>query len=152
MFCNANVIESQECYFLGDININLQPKDEEIFGNKSTNTINKEIPHLTRSNFSPYQSYTYELIWQSQSISHQIDLCCTRKTSIPKFHKHTESAIQLQDKLRKKFRHSSLETDKGKFKVAEMHLQKMILQKKKSYFEEGLDKNRNKPNFLVHLV
>ena len=62
MFCSANVIESQECYFLGDININLQPKDEEIFGNKSTNTINKEIPHLTRSNFSPYQSYTYELI------------------------------------------------------------------------------------------
>ena len=60
--------------------------------------------------------------------------------------------MQLQDKLRKKFRHSSLETDKGKFKVAEMHLQKMILQKKKSYFEEGLDKNRNKPNFLVHLV
>ena len=33
-----------------------------------------------------------------------------------------------------------------------MHLQKIILQKKKSYFDEGLDKNRNKPKFLVHLV
>ena len=26
-----------------------------------------------------------------------------------------------------------------------MHLQKMIFKKKKSYFEEELDKNRNKP-------
>ena len=48
-FSNTNVFESQECYLLGDINVNLQPKDEEIFRNKSANTINKEIPHLARS-------------------------------------------------------------------------------------------------------
>ena len=47
-FGNTDVIESQECYFLGDINTNLQPKDEEIFRSKSTNAINKEMPHLTR--------------------------------------------------------------------------------------------------------
>ena len=29
-----------------------------------------------------------------------------------------------------------------------MHLQKLILKKKKSYFEEELDKNRNKPKEL----
>ena len=29
-----------------------------------------------------------------------------------------------------------------------MHLQKVILKKKKSYFEEELDKNRNKPKEL----
>ena len=34
------------------------------------------------------------------------------------------------------------------FKVAKMHLQKMILKKKKSYFEEELGKNRNKPKEL----
>ena len=34
---------------LGDININLQPKDKKIFRHKPANTINIEIPHLTRS-------------------------------------------------------------------------------------------------------
>ena len=55
------------------------------------------------------------------------------------------SAIQRRDKLYKKFKHSGLETDKDNFKVAKMHLQKMTLKKKKSYFEEELGKNRNKP-------
>ena len=41
-------------------------------------------------------------------------------------------------------KHSDLEADKHNFKVAKMHLQKMILKKKKSYFEEELSKNRNK--------
>ena len=36
------------------------------------------------------------------------------------------------------FKHSDLEIDKDDFKVAKMHLQKMILKKKKSYFEEEL--------------
>ena len=49
-----------------------------------------------------------------------------------------------QDKLYKKFKHSGLETDKDNFKVPKMHLQKMILKKTKSYFEEELGKNRNK--------
>ena len=48
-FSDTNIFESQECYLLGDININLQPKDKEIFRNKPANTINKEITHRTRS-------------------------------------------------------------------------------------------------------
>ena len=48
----------------------------------------------------------------------------------------------------KKFKHAGLETDKDNFKVAKMHLQKMILKKKKSYFEEELGKNKNKPKEL----
>ena len=64
------------------------------------------------------------------------------------FHKQIVSAIQRRDKLYKKFKHSGLETHKGNFKVAKMHLQKMILKEKKSYFEEELGKNRNKPKEL----
>ena len=48
----------------------------------------------------------------------------------------------------KKFKHSGLETDKDNFKVAKMNLQKMILKKKKSYFEEELGKNMSKPKEL----
>ena len=48
----------------------------------------------------------------------------------------------------KKFKHAGLETDKDNFKVAKMYLQKMILKKKKSYFEEDLGKNRNTPKKL----
>ena len=48
-FSNTNIYEFQECYLLGDINVNLLPSDKEIFRRKSANTINKEIPHLTRS-------------------------------------------------------------------------------------------------------
>ena len=42
-FSDIKVTESQECYLLGDININLKPKDKEIFTNKSGNTVDKEI-------------------------------------------------------------------------------------------------------------
>ena len=59
------------------------------------------------------------------------------------------SAIQKWDKLYKKFKHSGLESDKDNFKVAKIHLQKMILKKKKSYFEEEVAKNRNKRKNLV---
>ena len=58
------------------------------------------------------------------------------------------SAIQRRDKLYKKFKNSDQETEKDNFKVAKMHLQKMVLEKKKSYFEEKLGKNRNKPKEL----
>ena len=51
------------------------------------------------------------------------------------------SAIQRQDKLYKKFKHSGLETDNDNFKVAKMHLQNIILKKKKSYFEKELGTN-----------
>ena len=40
-FSDTNVFESQECYLLGDININLQAKDKEIFRHKLANTTNK---------------------------------------------------------------------------------------------------------------
>ena len=68
--------------------------------------------------------------------------------SKPWFDNQIVPAIQRQDKLYEKFKHSSLETDKDNFKVAKMHLQKMILKKKKSYFEEELGRNRNKPKEL----
>ena len=58
------------------------------------------------------------------------------------------SAIQRRDKLYKMFKQSGLETDKNNFKVAKIHLQKIMLKKKKSYFEEKLGKNRNKPKEL----
>ena len=57
-------------------------------------------------------------------------------------------SIQRRDKLYKKFNRFGLETDKNSFKVAKMHFQKMIPKKKKSYFEEELDKNRTKPKEL----
>ena len=71
-----------------------------------------------------------------------------KPNSKPWFDNQIVSAIQRRDKLYKKFKHSGLETDKDNFKVAKMHLQKMILKKKKSYFEEELGKNRNKPKEL----
>ena len=48
-FSDTIVFESQECYLHGDIDTNLQPKNKEIFRHKSTSTIDKEIPHITRS-------------------------------------------------------------------------------------------------------
>ena len=48
----------------------------------------------------------------------------------------------------KNFKHSGLETDKDNFKVAKVYWQKMVLKKNKSYSEEELDKNRNKPKEL----
>ena len=71
-----------------------------------------------------------------------------KANSKPWFDIKIVSAIQRRNKLYKKFKHSGLETGKDNFKVAKMHLQKMILKKKKSYFEEELGKNRNKPKEL----
>ena len=66
-----------------------------------------------------------------------------KTNSKPWFDNQIVSATQRGDELYKKFKHSGLGTDKDK-----MHLQKMILKKKKSYFEEELGKNRNKPKEL----
>ena len=245
-FSKTNVFESQKCYLLGDININLLPKDKEIFRYKSTNTINKEIPHLTRSYLEFCFTYSLEqIITRPTRVTDQtttpidyiltrthqtnvtqsrvVDLglsdhdliYCTRKISLPKSYKHnqifvrslnrysaenfleilreilfpnfvtyiclndaysdfiyrfaetisfiapskkirveanskpwfdnqTVSAIKRRDKPYKTFKPSGLETDRDNFKVAKMHLQKMVLKKKKSYFEEELGKNRNK--------
>ena len=67
-----------------------------------------------------------------------------KANSKPSFDNQIVSAIHRRDKLCKKFEHSGLETDKDDFKVAKMHLQKLIPKKKKYYFEEELGKNRNK--------
>ena len=61
-FSNTNVFESQECYLLSDININLQPNDKEIFRHWSANTINKEIHHLTRSHLEFFFTHFLEQI------------------------------------------------------------------------------------------
>ena len=66
-----------------------------------------------------------------------------KANSEPWFDNQFLSAIQRRDKLFKKSKHSGLETDKDK-----IHLQKMILKKKKSHFEKGLARNRNKPKEL----
>ena len=71
-----------------------------------------------------------------------------KANSKPSFDDEITLAIQRRDKLYKNFKHSGLETDKDDFKVAKMHLQKMMLKKKKCYFEEELGKNRNKPKEL----
>ena len=68
-----------------------------------------------------------------------------RANSKPWLDSQIVSAIPRRDKLYKKFKHSGLETNKDNFKVTKMHLQKVILKKKKSYFEEELGKDRNKP-------
>ena len=123
-FSDTNVFESQECYLLGDININLQPKDKEIFRHKPANTINKEIPHLTRSYLEFCFTHSLEqIITRSTRITDQtatlidriltnspdkvsqsgvIDLgisthdliYCTRKASLPKSHKHNEVFVR----------------------------------------------------------
>ena len=119
-FSETNVFEAQEYYLLGDINITLQPKGKEIFRHKPANTINKEIPHLTRS----YLEFSFtlsleQIIARSTRVTDQtailidhiltnspdkvsqsgvVDLglpdhdliYCTRKTSLPKPHKHNE--------------------------------------------------------------
>ena len=43
---DTDVIETKEYYLLGDVNIKLQTRDKDLFRNKCTNAINKEIPHL----------------------------------------------------------------------------------------------------------
>ena len=53
--------------------------------------------------------------------------------------------MKRRDTLYKKFKHFGLVNDKNNFKVTKMQLQKMILKKKKSYFEEKLAKKRCKP-------
>ena len=63
----------------------------------------------------------------------------------PWFDNQIVSAIQRWDKIYKKFKHSGLESEKNNFEVAKMQFHKMILMKKKSYFEEKLVQNRNKP-------
>ena len=102
-------------FFIGDININLQPKDQEIFRHQPANTINKEIPNLTRSYLELRFTHSLEQMITrptdqtatlidhiltnspdkvSQSgiidlgLSDHYLIYCTRKTSLPKSHEH----------------------------------------------------------------
>ena len=68
--------------------------------------------------------------------------------SKPWFDNQIVSVIQRRYKLYKKFKYSDVKTDKDIFKVAKIILQKMILKKKKSYFEEEPEKSRSKPKVL----
>ena len=68
----------------------------------------------------------------------------TKVNSKPRFDNQIMSA-QTRNNFCKKFKHSGLDTDQDILKVTEIDLQKIILKKKKSYFEEELAKNRNKP-------
>ena len=122
-FIDANVFKSQECYLLGDININLLPKDKEVFRQKSVNTINKEIPHLTGSylklcfTHSLEQKITRPTRATDQTVtlinhiltnspdkvtqlgviciglSYHDLIYCTRKTSLPKSHEPNEIIV-----------------------------------------------------------
>ena len=56
----------------------------------------------------------------------------------------TISAISRRDKLYKKYKKSGLETDKDHFLSAKIALQKAISKKKKSFFQEKIEKNANK--------
>ena len=68
---DINVIESQKLYFLGEIGINFQPKDKEILRNKPVNTINKEIPHLTRAYLELCSTYSLEWIMRQTKVTDQ---------------------------------------------------------------------------------
>ena len=122
-FSDTIVFESQECHLHGDIDTNLQPKNKEIFRHKSINTIDKEIPRITRSYLEFSFTHSPEQITRPTRVTNQsatlidyiltnspgkviqsgvIDLGLsdhdliygTRKTSLPNFHKHNEIFVR----------------------------------------------------------
>ena len=123
-FSDINVFESQEWFLLGDANISLQLKNKEIFRQKSANTINKEIPHLTRLYLGfCFTHFPEKIILSPTRVTDQsatlIDhiirnlpdkvsrsgvtdlslfdndlISCIRKTSLPKSHKHNEIFVR----------------------------------------------------------
>ena len=122
-FIDTNVFKSQEWYLLGDININLLPKDKEVFRQKSVNTINKEIPHFTGSYLKLCFTHSLEQIITRPTratdqtvtlinhiltnspdkvtqlgvicigLSYHDLIYCTRKTSLPKSHEPNEIIV-----------------------------------------------------------
>ena len=48
VFTEAGVLDKQECYLLGDLNINLILDEKEIFSNKSFRTNGQNLPYLTK--------------------------------------------------------------------------------------------------------
>ena len=63
-----------------------------------------------------------------------------KANSEPLFNNQIISAILRQDKLN----HSGLKIDQNTFKAVKIHLQSIMLKKKKCYFEEEIARNRNK--------
>ena len=94
-----------------------------------------------------YSDFIYRFVGAINFIA-QAKWIRVKANSKPWFDNQIVSAIQRRDKLYKKFKHSVLETDKDNFKVSKVRLQEMILKKKKSCFDEELDKSRNKPKEL----
>ena len=101
----------------------MQPKNKEIFRHKSTNNIDKEIPHITRSYLEFSFTHSPKQITRPTRVTNQsatlidyiltnspgkviqsgvIDLGLsdhdliygTRKTSLPNFHKHNEIFVR----------------------------------------------------------
>ena len=68
---DINVIESKKLYFLGEIRISFEPKVKEIFRNKPVNTINKEIPHLTRTYLELCSTNSLEWIMRQTKVTDQ---------------------------------------------------------------------------------
>ena len=58
------------------------------------------------------------------------------------------NAIRKRDKHYKKFKQSGKQIHKGNFKCAKLLLKKLIINKKKLYFEEKIAENRNNPKEL----
>ena len=75
-----------------------------------------------------YSDFTYTFVEAINFIAPSKKIR-VKANSKPWFDNQIVSAIQRRDKLYKKFKHSGLETGKDNFKVAKMHLQKMILKK-----------------------
>ena len=67
-----------------------------------------------------------------------------KTNSKPWFDNEIILAIQRRNKLYKEIDSSGLETDKDNFKAAKTHLKKIMLYKKKTYFEDVLAKNKKK--------
>ena len=67
-----------------------------------------------------------------------------KTNSKPWFDNEIILAIQRRNKLYKEINSSGLETDKDNFKAAKTHLKKIMLYKKKTYFEDVLAKNKKK--------
>ena len=129
-------------------------KHNEIFEKYSTKKFLKILREIIFPNYltytcvnDAYSDFIYRFVGAINFIAPSKKIR-VKANSKPWFDNQIVSAIQRRDKLYKKFKHSGLETDKDNFKVAKMHLQKMILKKKKSHFEEELVKNRNKPKEL----
>ena len=60
MFLQKLVLDKQECYLLGNLNINLILDKKEIFSNKKYGTDGQNLPPLTNSYLEFFFSYSLE--------------------------------------------------------------------------------------------